>query len=255
MLISVLKYAEDTKNESLLQVYVVPLFYFPLLVIMSLILIVKLRAHRKKIEFDRKMNNPVERAKLAHENWKKHFITGYPQSHVFPKYIVKLASNYYQRIGAPKKPQEVFTTVDHLVTNEERVTTEVGLPEFKTRIHRNAENNNSFMITQQPKKAIEEESNESCQVCFENSQEAVIFNCGHGGLCFICALKLICSSGICHLCRHRVDMVLRLDCSFVNELYAKIMEGVDASNVRFYINLLKEVESSIKKTIRQNTIA
>ena len=50
-------------------------------------------------------------------------------------------------------------------------------------------------------------------------------------------------------------MVLRLDCSFVNELYAKIMEGVDASNVRFYINLLKEVESSIKKTIRQNTIA
>ena len=88
MLISVLKYAEDTKNESLLQVYVVPLFYFPLLVIMSLILIVKLRAHRKKIEFDRKMNNPVERAKLAHENWKKHFITGYPQSHVFPKYIV-----------------------------------------------------------------------------------------------------------------------------------------------------------------------
>ena len=85
---SILKFTDDDKSTPLLQVYVVPLFYFPLLVIMSLILIIKLRAHRKKIEFDKKMNNPIERAKIAFGNWKNHYPTGYPQSHVFPKYIV-----------------------------------------------------------------------------------------------------------------------------------------------------------------------
>ena len=51
-----------------------------------------------------------------------------------------------------------------------------------------------------PKK-VEEEVSDSCQVCYEYGQDSVIFNCGHGGLCFVCALKLICSSGVCHLCR------------------------------------------------------
>jgi hypothetical protein len=55
---------------------------------MSLILIIKLRTYRKTIEIEIKMNNPIERAKIAFENWKNHVVTGYQQSHLFPKYIV-----------------------------------------------------------------------------------------------------------------------------------------------------------------------
>ena len=49
-------------------------------------------------------------------------------------------------------------------------------------------------------------------------------------------------------------MVLRIDLHFVNETYAKVLEGVDSSNVKFYIHFLKEVEFSSKKTMRQNTM-
>ena len=88
MIINILKYLTEGKKSTALQIFIVPLFYFPLLAIMCLVLIMKLRAHRKKLEDDRRMSNPVERAKIAYENWKIGNATGYPQSRIYPKYIV-----------------------------------------------------------------------------------------------------------------------------------------------------------------------
>ena len=42
-----------------------------------------------------------------------------------------------------------------------------------------------------------------CVICLEEVSDAVVMNCGHGGLCFECGTK-ICESRAerrCHLCR------------------------------------------------------
>ena len=51
-----------------------------------------------------------------------------------------------------------------------------------------------------------------------------------------------------------MEMILRLDRMFLNEMYAKVLEGVDSTNVKSYIPFLKEVELKAKKSARQNTL-
>lgn len=42
-----------------------------------------------------------------------------------------------------------------------------------------------------------------CLICLENKADAVILNCGHGGICFDCASKIVLDQigARCHLCR------------------------------------------------------
>jgi hypothetical protein len=45
--------------------------------------------------------------------------------------------------------------------------------------------------------------NHECMICLAKSADAVILQCGHGGICFECGLT-ICHSKVnprCHLCR------------------------------------------------------
>eukprot|EP00298_Acanthocystis_sp_HF-20_P029370 c8248_g1_i1.p1 GENE.c8248_g1_i1~~c8248_g1_i1.p1 ORF type:complete len:519 (+),score=112.96 c8248_g1_i1:138-1694(+) len=53
---------------------------------------------------------------------------------------------------------------------------------------------------------------EQCYVCMTNSQNAVLMNCGHGGICFTCGSRLLNNlNPECPLCRQKVDRVLQLD--------------------------------------------
>lgn len=51
-------------------------------------------------------------------------------------------------------------------------------------------------------KTPSEDSNKACVICFENQPDAVLMNCGHGGICHKCAVELWKKTdGLCHLCR------------------------------------------------------
>ena len=41
----------------------------------------------------------------------------------------------------------------------------------------------------------------SCLVCFDNFADAVFLDCGHGGICYKCAIDIWKSTGECFLCR------------------------------------------------------
>lgn len=72
-----------------------------------------------------------------------------------------------------------------------------------------SENNESNAI-----KGSEEKLNESaylCCVCFDRPPDAVIMNCGHGGICYKCCMEQWMATEECYLCRQHVVQVLQYD--------------------------------------------
>jgi len=57
----------------------------------------------------------------------------------------------------------------------------------------------------------QEEGYNSCYVCFENPCNAIVMNCGHGGVCFECALKFIKRKSQCMECRQSSNRLLKID--------------------------------------------
>lgn len=48
-----------------------------------------------------------------------------------------------------------------------------------------------------------------CCICFINLANAVIMNCGHGGICYECGKSILESNvRLCHLCREPLLFVL-----------------------------------------------
>lgn len=59
--------------------------------------------------------------------------------------------------------------------------------------------------------SFNENSINSCLICFENQPDAVFMDCGHGGMCYSCATDIFKKTGECHLCRKEIKQVLLLD--------------------------------------------
>jgi hypothetical protein len=54
------------------------------------------------------------------------------------------------------------------------------------------------------------ETEEKCQICFENPPDGVFMHCGHGGLCTSCAFEMVTIKPECHLCREEINQVVQL---------------------------------------------
>mmetsp|Transcript_71125 Transcript_71125/g.189850 ORF Transcript_71125/g.189850 Transcript_71125/m.189850 type:complete len:214 (-) Transcript_71125:82-723(-) len=50
----------------------------------------------------------------------------------------------------------------------------------------------------------------SCVVCFEGERDAIVLNCGHGGLCLACGVKIWDSTRQCPMCRQRIIGLMRV---------------------------------------------
>ena len=49
-----------------------------------------------------------------------------------------------------------------------------------------------------------------CTICSENECNGVFMGCGHGGLCYACAEKIMDSKGTCHICRGQITCSLKI---------------------------------------------
>ena len=76
----------------------------------------------------------------------------------------------------------------------------------------------------------------SCCICFSNLANAVIMNCGHGGICYECGKSILQSNVcLCHLCREPLLFVLQLDLqnsfqNFINVVSATYVEDSDSDD-------------------------
>lgn len=53
--------------------------------------------------------------------------------------------------------------------------------------------------------------NKMCEMCCENFCNAVVMECGHGGICYECSLEMWRTTGICHMCRGAISQVLQIE--------------------------------------------
>ena len=49
-----------------------------------------------------------------------------------------------------------------------------------------------------------------CLICFDREPNSVFMNCGHGGICYECALDVWKKSSECYLCRKKIDSIYRI---------------------------------------------
>lgn len=56
----------------------------------------------------------------------------------------------------------------------------------------------------------ENDDDKTCIICCENAADAVIMGCGHGGVCYKCALESCQKSDKCFMCRKKIEKVLHI---------------------------------------------
>eukprot|EP00357_Protocruzia_adherens_P022956 CAMPEP_0115032066 /NCGR_PEP_ID=MMETSP0216-20121206/38935_1 /TAXON_ID=223996 /ORGANISM="Protocruzia adherens, Strain Boccale" /LENGTH=404 /DNA_ID=CAMNT_0002409891 /DNA_START=530 /DNA_END=1744 /DNA_ORIENTATION=+ len=62
-----------------------------------------------------------------------------------------------------------------------------------------------------------------CTICCDQEPDSVILECGHGGICYNCALELWRSTGECHLCREAITQVLQIDTTEKDSNFIKVL--------------------------------
>lgn len=50
-----------------------------------------------------------------------------------------------------------------------------------------------------------------CSVCFANEPDSVYMKCGHGGICYECAIDVWKSTSECYLCREVIEQILQVE--------------------------------------------
>ena len=50
-----------------------------------------------------------------------------------------------------------------------------------------------------------------CSVCFANEPDSVYMKCGHGGVCYECAIDIWKKSSECYLCREEIEQILQVE--------------------------------------------
>ena len=62
------------------------------------------------------------------------------------------------------------------------------------------------------KSAPPSETSEACSICFEMAPNAVFLRaCGHGGVCYSCAIDVFVTSRKCPFCRKDIDQIVIID--------------------------------------------
>ena len=55
--------------------------------------------------------------------------------------------------------------------------------------------------------AAETPQDKTCLICFDKETDAIFMDCGHGGVCYECAIEIWKSTNECHLCREPIKSV------------------------------------------------
>mmetsp|Transcript_33804 Transcript_33804/g.42637 ORF Transcript_33804/g.42637 Transcript_33804/m.42637 type:complete len:305 (-) Transcript_33804:464-1378(-) len=102
--------------------------------------------------------------------------------------------------------------------NEEYLQDSNPVEQSKIENYKPQQNDNNIMVTGDDsdpvtaKRSKEDEWCDSdwCIICFENLPNAVIVDCGHGGICYDCALDVYCLFEECPICRNSFGSIVQI---------------------------------------------
>ncbi|CAD8094910.1 unnamed protein product [Paramecium sonneborni] len=116
-------------------------------------------------------------------------------------FLQKFSSAYFREIKDPEIVKLKFT-------NHNEIDTE-----------RNTNNRNV-----QKSQDAQQQSNSKCIICCEKPSNAVLMNCGHGGICYQCAIQMAQKSKECFLCRQNIQEIYEIaekDASMLKRVISK----------------------------------
>jgi hypothetical protein len=117
-----------------------------------------------------------------------------------PHMLMRISSSYFQPAESPNKKANKRTLSLKTIVEDETVT--------HRRIFSNPSNVRKLDLS------IPNSPNNNkklCDMCVENPSDAVIMDCGHGGICYNCSLELWKTVGMCHMCRSDISQVLQIE--------------------------------------------
>lgn len=97
---------------------------------------------------------------------------------------------------------------DKLMGEEEKITSNGYMGEGITTIPSEHSVSGSRDESHIDMNEIAVDANSLCIICFERIKNAVFLNCGHGGVCYACALDTCVVSGKCPLCRSLISQIV-----------------------------------------------
>lgn len=118
-----------------------------------------------------------------------------------PKVLMRVSSSFFR----PAENASLFTKRS-LSLKQETEAAEITCVEHK----RNASNPMKVEVFSPCSK---KSSTKLCEICLDKICDAVIMECGHGGICYECSLKMWKSVGFCYLCRGSISQVLQIEMS------------------------------------------
>ena len=116
-----------------------------------------------------------------------------------PHMLMRISSSYFQPMESPKRKILKKRPESLKVTNEEEITSHRRIFSNPTKVKPDSSPKNENL------------SINVCNMCYDRFSNAVIMECGHGGICYECSLELWKSTGACHMCRSPISQVLQIE--------------------------------------------
>lgn len=158
--------------------------------------------HHEQISIPNSLSNsgplPIPQSQLQHIRFSTKLIKALKLP---PRALVRMSSTYFQpaSVISKEKKEKNARTMSH------------DLKELTK------ENFHFRSVSSIPRETINQKSFESvsfngrkCSICYESECNAVLMDCGHGGICMNCAGVLFRQSGQCHMCRATISQVLKI---------------------------------------------
>jgi len=142
--------------------------------------------------------------------------------HCLPRHLVKKTNTYFVR-GAktPKKTSINMVKVHRKVISQNNINEKIDNANFSNKdeisVRRRTHSQTSFgniatMQLKENKVIVTPDSPNTnfCILCCEREPNAVFMDCGHGGMCYICCIKMWKNGNECHICRSKINEVLQI---------------------------------------------
>lgn len=128
-----------------------------------------------------------------------------------PEEMVVKGDNQYESAGSSGKDEDFSTAI--LASTE--ATIQAGIDAlFGSTDEASAET--YFPQQDKAKKELADPESPSvvvdptdvCTICFEKAKNAVLVDCGHGGVCYNCSIDVFVTSGHCPFCRNEIKQIV-----------------------------------------------
>lgn len=118
-----------------------------------------------------------------------------------PRVLMRISSSYFKPADTPKasykkRTLSLKTDLDDTVKSHKRHNSDPTKPEPRLEV---------FSPT------AKDSIDKICEMCCERLCNAVVMDCGHGGICYECSLEMWKSVGHCHMCRGCISQVLQIE--------------------------------------------